>query len=511
MDKQTDTPARSILIARYSEELPGVEFLYKGFSENTLSETELKQLPLIEACNILAQTFARVAPAEFRNPDRDAKSTFTVDYSHGTVTRIIEASAEQLLQVLGYAAIEIEKPEYSGLKADAFFSGGLHEKIMAAAWEAMRQQDASQEPDKKLENVMDSIARGQARTLFRANNVASNDLLADKIYTPEARGGLMHDFKIKGKKAQTLVRVSLKDGTGSIKTSRPVSEYDDAIQTAITSLMLDRMAAGYPAWMTLDQICRQLKGDARGSKVHESERAEALETIERLTDEKYLKVHIDATEEFRARGIIGPTDIWKMSGPALVLVGRGTGIIGGHEVEMFCFAPSILVEYSRMNGHRMRAPIELLDIREVNEKGQITENRISMNHTRIQIVNYLWRRLSAMESDEQNARKNLRSYEYRYRKDKKLPADERANLPQKTIKDFRSPEVPRIVLFESVYSALGITRHKDRAQEFIRCVMDYWTACQKSHLVSYTLRTRDASKGTKKKPDALIDIEFAEH
>lgn len=505
-----EDPTRAKLIATYSEETPEGDIFYKGFAEIKLDKVELIRRPMADACAILAQTFNRVAPAEFQGPNPNTKDTFIVDFEDKAITRLVEAGIKTFSQLLGYAAAEIEKPEYSGLKADDFFTGGLYKKILGAAWDAMRQgvklkQEYELDPESK--RILDSIALGQARTMYRTNNVASNELLLPAIYTKEARGGILHEtFKLKKKTAETLVRVSIK-GRKDITTSGPVTEYEDAIQTAVNSLALWRMQNKLPPMMTLDQICRQIKGGAR-VKITDDDRAAALDAIDKLQG---LTVYIDATEEMQMRGVVPPGKSWVREGPVLLLRSRFPMYTGGHEVEVFEFIPSVLVEYSNENGHHTRAALELFDIHEVNENGQITENRIPDSNMRVQIRNYLWRRIALMESDEQNAREKLRKYEYTYRQNQKKPEGERENLPKKTVKDFRDNERKRVILFSTLYSALGITQNKNRVQKYIFDVLDYWVASKKSNLKSYTIRERSGkagSKSTKKQIDAIAEIEF---
>lgn len=509
-----EDPTKTKLIATYSEETPDGDIFYKGFAEIKLDIAELIGRPMADACAILAQTFNRVAPAEFQGPEPNTKDTFTVDFEDKTVTRLIETGIETFSQLLGYAAAEIEKPEYFGLKAVDFFNGGLSEKILAAAWDAMQQgaePEAELDPEAKLDpetkRILDSIALGQARTVYRTNNVAANDLLTPAIYTKEARGGLLHEvFADRRKKAQTLVRVSIKDRK-DITTSRPVTEYDDALQTAINSIALWQIQNGSAPIMTLDQICRQLKGGARVG-IADEDRAAALDAINRLQD---LTVYIDATEEMQLRGVIPPGKKWVREGPVLLLRSRFPAFIGGHEVDVFEFVPSVLVEYSRENGHQTRAALEIFDIHEIDENGQITEKRVSDSNMRVQIRNYLWRRISLMEADEQNAREKLRKYRYKYQQDQKKPPEERENLPNKTIKDFRDNERKRVILFSTLYSALGITRNLTRVQKYVFDVLDYWVASNKSNLKSYTAREKSRKPGSrskKKQVDAIANIEF---
>lgn len=500
-----EDPTRAKLIATYSEETPEGDIFYKGFAEIKLDKVELISRPMADACGILAQSFNRVAPAEFRGPEPNTKDTFIVDYEDESLTRLVETGIELFSQLLGYAAAEIEKPEYAGLKAADFFTGGLYKKILGAAWDAMQQGTKPEtELDPESKKILDSIARGQARTIYRANNVATNDLLGDLIYTDKARGGLTHPtFTKNNKKANTIVRVSMKD-RGNITTSRPVSEFDDAVSTAVNSLIIDRLEAGHVvAAATSDQICRQLKGDLDGGRVGEEERAAVQDTIQRLTNKDFLTVHIDATEELRLRGVIGPNDVWKESGPPLVLVSEGVGIVGGHEVTRYVFAPSVLVLYSQMNGHETRLPVKALEIHDVDKNGNLLEKKLVTNSTRIQIINYLERRVAIMYSDEKNARALLRKYNSDRRKNQKKPPEERENLPEKTVKDFRYMEKNRTILFDTMFRDLGITDHTERAKEFIRKVLDNWKVNKIMQLKGYTLR-----KKAKSRADAITEIEF---
>lgn len=488
------------LIAEYLAAKNDGSQVYKSSFAMDLDDMEKK--PAGEMCGVLAQGFSHVLPdPETRKSyEKGTQETLTAEYESKT---ILGAILESMQQLLGCLAIEFEKPEYAGMKADDLFKDGgrVWKSAAKAAEEAMQQY---QKHKKDLQDIQNSIAAGQALTIYRANNVATNDLLGDLIYTDRARGGLTHPtFTKNNKKANTIVRVSMKDRE-SIKTSRPVSEYDDAVSTAVNSLIIDRLQTGHTvAAMTLDQICRQLKGDLSGSQVSEVERAAVRDTINRLSNKEHLTVHINATEELRLRGIIGPNDVWNESGPPLVLVSEGTGMLGGHEVTRYVFAPSVLVLYSQMNSHETRLPVKALEIHDVDENGNLLEKRLSANSTRIQIINYLERRIAIMYSDEKNARALLRKYNSDRRKNQKKPPEGRENMPPKTVKDFRYMEKNRTILFDTMFRDLGITDHTERAKEFARKVLDNWKAEKIMQLKDYTLR-----KKAKSRADAIAEIEF---
>jgi hypothetical protein len=220
-----------------------------------------------------------------------------------------------------------------------------------------------------------------------------------------------------------------------------------------------------------------------------------------LTDEKYLKVWIDATEELRARGVIGPEDVWKESGPPLVKISEGEGIINGRPVKRFVFAPSVLVLYSMKNGHASRLPVKALEIHDVDAAGNLLETQLRFNNSRIQIVNYLQRKITVMLADEERARERLRKYRSDCRKNEKLPPEERADMPPKTAADFR--KVPRVILFSTMIADLGIKDKPERIKEYTQKVLTNWTANKILSLKSFNIRKPARNKGA-----AVSDIEF---
>lgn len=508
-ETQTDKDYTEILRGVYTATQEETDrIIYQA--ESTINALQFDQLPASDLCNLIVQSLARTYPdAETReNQPETAQGIFEAFYGN---EELISATIEELGRQIGDLAEELEKTVYKDAKVSDVFAddGALWKKILENIKKEERQQDKDKEkkePDAAEESasrlIDEAIARGQARTIYRANNVATNDLLLPQMYTPEYIGGYEHPVYTKHKKtATTLVRFSMRNRK-EVKTSRPVSEFDDAVSTAINSLIIDRLKAGYAgAAMTLDQICRQLKGDLDGGKVTEQERAAVQDTVRRLTDEKYLKVWIDATEELRARGVIGPEDVWKESGPPLVKISEGEGIINGRPVKRFVFAPSVLVLYSMKNGHASRLPIKALEIHDVDAAGNLLEAQLRFNNSRIQIVNYLQRKITVMLADEERARDKLRKYRSDCRKNEKLPPEERADMPPKTAADFR--KVPRVILFSTMIADLGIKDKPERIKEYTQKVLTNWTVNKILSLKSFNIRKPARNKGA-----AVSDIEF---
>lgn len=510
-ETQTDKDYTEILRGVYTATQEETDrIIYQA--ESTINALQFDKLPASELCGLIAQSLARTYPdAETReNQPETAQGIFEAFYGN---KELISATIEELRRQIGVLAEELEKTIYKGAKvADVFADdGALWKKILENIKEEQQQDKGKEkkEPDAAEESasrlIDEAIAQGQARTVYRANNVATNDLLLPRIYSQEARGGLLHETFAKRKKtAQTLVRVSIKDRK-DITTSRPVTEYEDALQTAINSIALWRLQNGLECYMTIDQICRQIKGGAK-VKITDEDRKNAAEGIETLRN---LNVYIDATEEMQMRGVVPEGVPWVRSGPVLLMRSQFPGYVGGHRVDIYEFIPSVLVDYSQKNGHEIRAAAELFDIHELDKAGRITENRIPDSKMRVQIRNYLWRRLSLMELDERNAREEYRKYSYRYREDQKKPEDQRENLQPKTIADFRKMERKRTILFNTLYDALGITQNKNRVQKYVFDVLDYWTASSQSNLKSYRIRQKSKSEKSKKKQvDAVADFEF---
>lgn len=516
-DTQTDKEFIETLRGVYTATQEKTEkIIYQA--EAAFNALNFDELPINEACNLIAQSFARTYPDAdtIEQQPETAQGIFEAFIGN---KELISATIEELRRQLGAIAQELEKPAYQGLTAEDAFSSDIWEDLLektkearqqvAEAGEAIKEQETDQEAeaaeDAASRLIDEAIAQGQARTVYRANNVATNDLLLPRIYSQEARGGLLHETFAKRKKtAQTLVRVSIK-GRKDITTSRPVTEYEDALQTAINSIALWRLQNGLECYMTIDQICRQIKGGAK-VKITDEDRKNAAEGIETLRN---LNVYIDATEEMQMRGVVPEGVPWVRSGPVLLMRSQFPGYVGGHKVDIYEFIPSVLVDYSQNNGHEIQAAAELFDIHELDKAGRITENRIPDSKMRVQIRNYLWRRLSLMELDERNAREEYRKYSYRYREDQKKPEGQRENLQPKTIADFRKMERKRTILFNTLYDALGITQNKNRVQKYVFDVLDYWTASSQSNLKSYRIRQKAKSEKSKKKQvDAVADFEF---
>lgn len=380
----------------------------------------------------------------------------------------------------------------------------LHNLFVEAWAEAEKEYKKAQDPErlkqeKEEKAVQDSINAGLAALAIRPNTAVSNVLLEAEMFSEKYKDGRdIPTYNVgSGKELTTFAAVSIKDDA-NIKTSRPITEYEDALQVAVLSLIYDREEAGLLRVFSLDQICRQLMaaGDSRGRKVTPKTKEKVSYLLENVLNK--IDLEIDATDELRARKQIGPEDFWNVKGPILPLERIDFGKLGGHTVKIYRYGTPITLDYARRNKQLIKTPVNALDIKEINEKGEIIEDcPVTLTEERIAIRNYLWRRVENMRSDEDRARDSWRLNEWR-RKNKND-----ATAKEKSIEEYR--KLKRVILFNTLFEEVGTSSNvaKVRAKDFAITVFRNWRAT--GRIKSFTLRYRGKSK---KQIEAIEKIVF---
>lgn len=419
-----------------------------------------------------------------------------------------------------YERLVNKKPEYAELKnAHASVTlrpkedapedvKALHElfkKAWAEAAQIWKEHEAEPAADPEEQErarqerkaLQDSINAGLAALAIRPNTTVSNALLDAETFSEKYKDGrdLPSLFTGTNKEITTFAAVSVKDDA-NIKTSRPITEYGDAVQVAVNSLIYDREKAGLLRVFSIDQICRQLiaTSDANGRKVTQKTREKVSNLIENVLSK--IDVEIDATDELRARGKIGQEDPWNIKGPILPLERTDAGRIGGHNVKLYRFGRPVLLEYAEQNKQLIKTPIDALDIKEISATGEIMYDcPVKLSEERIAIRNYLWRRIENMRSDEARAREAWKRNEWRRKKDD--------TIEEKPVGSFR--KLARVILFSSLIEEVqpGSNAQEKRAKDFAVLVLKNWKAT--GRIKSYSLRYRGKAR---KQMDAIEKITF---
>lgn len=417
-----------------------------------------------------------------------------------------------------YDQIIDSKPEYAKLKGatvivmkrpredDSEETKALHDLFLKAWAEAValrKEQEAAgadldeqERARQERKALQESINAGLAALAVRPNTAVSNALLDAEMFSEKYKEGRdLVTYRKNKEEITTYVAVSVKDNA-NIKTPQPLTEFEDAVQVAVNSLIYDRDRAGLLRVFSLDQICRQLLaiGDAKGRKISPKIKENVSDLIENKLS--VTKVEIDATDELRARGVIGPDDPWTVEGPILPLSITEYGSIGGHPVKLYHFGQPVLLEYAKLNRQLITTPIDALAIYEISERGEIMYDcPVKLSEDRIAIRNYLWRRIEIMRSDNDRARDAWRKNEWRRKKDN--------TIEKKSVDSFQKQA--HVILFSTLAKEVPPADNKQarRNKEFAVKVLQNWKAT--GLIKSYIVRYRGKAK---KQMDAIERITF---
>lgn len=195
--------------------------------------------------------------------------------------------------------------------------------------------------------------------------------------------------------------------------------------------------------------------------------------IKSLEKQMQILVKVDATEEIKAaikrKGQEPPRGYsYKRGGNILsldILESRnGNQVIPAYWIK----GEPILLNYAKQTGKIITTNIEVLDIKEVDDKGRITGNIIPNTDNHLTMKTYLWRRVATMQYDQRQAEDALRKYNRRQKKEN----------PARDLSSFF--KVSRTIRFDKVFEKVGIATSNRRTlkqnRDYIFQVMKYWKA-----------------------------------
>lgn len=430
-------------------------------------------------------------------------STESLQQYHQLIQKIADEAqkradeARELEELTPYINKELEKPVYQGksleeLAAEAKDENGkqlpdsLYEKAISAAVAARKEAKAAE-----VIPVLQSA--GKPTNYLTPNTKLSNELLGTGK-SGELIGAGKQELTV-FKNVPIYVMASI-NGMDDVKQTmgKNYSEYDDAVYSACLSLwdLLNRN--NLPKVITPGQIYRVMTNKSNDDKVQPQQEEAVAESFEKL---RHIFVKGDITEHLKAINKKTPIsyqgrpvdeyDNIYIDGHLIEAKGCparvGRKVVNGWRID----GTPILLEYAQMVNQLVSIPIDLLDIKKISKKGEISTVSIPMTKPRIAVRNYLQRRILQLKHDSKQAADSLRKYETR----KEKHTDKA--MPEKAIGDFY--RIHHTILLQSVYDAAEIkaANTKTRTTEFVIECMDFWKA--KGWISGYTKRKRKGRKG----------------
>lgn len=277
-----------------------------------------------------------------------------------------------------------------------------------------------------------------------------------------------NENKVKRQKEITAyTMVSYDPGETQITiTDAKLTEYERQVSDAIVSLWIEADRRKLSPVFTPDMIFRAMPGGS------DKPSAQQKGAITRAV-EKFRRIHVvvDATEELRRRGKIGPRDSFKLDNfylsatHAELKVKNGGQTVNAYQLE----AEPIILTYCKMTGQLLTVPAKYIAIEKVKD-GAPSGELIAMSPTRQAMTGYIVRRIRVMQRDAEKAKDRKRSYDMR-----------RNRYPEQEPKPLAAfQEQSRVISFDKLFSDVGIVdQDRNRAKEnrnFCFDVLDYQIA-----------------------------------
>lgn len=270
----------------------------------------------------------------------------------------------------------------------------------------------------------------------------------------------------KGKKNEitSYVMATYEQPDAITMTGKPYTEFDRQVQDAVSSLW----EYGHESHIvTPDMVARAMTHKTQTEKVSPQFKGAVTKSLEKM---RRIHITLDASEEIRKRKITldgERVDSFKVDDYLLALKGIEIGA-GGKTVKGYLIqSEPLLLTYAKRTKQLATVDARLLDIKEVDKKGNATTVSIKSNETRVAVKGYLLRRIAVMKNDRTN----------------------------------KKPKQSNIILFESLFKETGIPHDSNAAntKKYTFQVLDYFKAM--NYIKGYTKRK---SKGKGGGIDAVI-------
>lgn len=230
------------------------------------------------------------------------------------------------------------------------------------------------------------------------NNTAMNDMTTMPLIN-----GDPHDVYVFGNKSDitTYIAISCEPDPEigvEIKLPRKLSAYKRTLTNAVISLFVAGKEKGQDKPLLSDEMINRAMPGA-GEKLTRGKKAAMTKALNEL---RATHMTINATTEFRKRGIIGPNDTWERDGYFFSLTRDTVRVQNGRTVHAYQIdRKPLMYEYAQLTNQLLTVPAKCLDIRRVKD-GQITDKAVGMNEDRQALTDILLRRIALMKQDAHN-------------------------------------------------------------------------------------------------------------
>lgn len=192
--------------------------------------------------------------------------------------------------------------------------------------------------------------------------------------------------------------------TGIAITNANLTEYERQVSDAAISLWIEATKEKMPPVFTPDMIYRAMPGG--GEKASAQQKGAITRTIEKF---RRLHITLDATEEMRKRGLIGPTATYKLDAFYLNVTRaeyrakNGGQILSAYKIE----SEPLVLTYSNMTNQLLTVPAKYLAIEKVKSHPKTGEpttsgELVTMTAERQAMAGYMLRRIAVMKHDKRN-------------------------------------------------------------------------------------------------------------
>ena len=359
--------------------------------------------------------------------------------------------------------------------------------IFSCIWEKYR-EPISQSEAAKLEEesaVYESIVaelaaeRGNAPNYYVMPNNKLSNSLSMLVESGEARD-LVVGKKGYGKNAEDITSYSLAEFTSSsLSFNGDYTPLDRTFGNAAISLWEQAPDSAF----TAAHIWKAIPGNQDKDPTPD-QLAKIEESIEK---QRSLFVEVDATDELRARKIIdekgrdenGNKVKAYFREPVLMLKEcrmEVTNQNGKTVKRAYRFASKpILYHYAQLTRQYISAPAKRLDIKQLDSKGNLTDQQLSNTDDRMVLRDHVYRRIAVMKSDREKAKAAKRNYDARQKKDPSMKTKPLSYFCKQSDK----------IVFDTVFeetktntgkSAAAIRMKQKANRDYIFSCLDYWKA-----------------------------------
>lgn len=230
------------------------------------------------------------------------------------------------------------------------------------------------------------------------NNTAINDMSTLPLIN-----GDPHDVYVFGDKSDitTYIAISCEPDPEigiEINMPRKLSPYKRTLTNGVLSLFVAGKEKGQDKPIFSDEMLYRAMPGA-GEKLSPQQKAAMTKALNEL---RATHMTIDATDELRKRGLIGPNEKWERDGYFLSLTRDTYRAQNGRTVHAYRIdAEPLMYTYARLTKQLLTVPVKCLDIRRVKD-GQITDKAVGMNEDRQALTDILLRRIALMKQDAHN-------------------------------------------------------------------------------------------------------------